>query len=565
MPDSTEDFGFFTREDGLFVIPLEAVSEAGVRADFGAWLVDREFLDADSLGFLNQALSLYWRRATELHQRSPAYWVPPRAQHLCVVYRPDWVRPYFQVFHKNSWLLYRSDLEAGTSSVEFAAFQLLFAERLGLLREILPALAANLSYFVSLPESARAAFVRGAAASTRPDAGMWRALAEAADELAKLHHVDLKPPTLALPHARVSPANGLLITQSAAALLDRLQQSMQRGAMDAIERHVAAHARPATNGPERLAQWLHSARPQVVITRPDNSVVWDPDRPAEDAELRATVEGVTESALASLMADLEVVGQRTSAFLESLVDAEALAAPAPYLTAGGLSHIHQQRRLVAYTIGGAEHGYRLQQAAPPYERLMLAARTVHEWGHLATESGWVGIPDEAVAESERLDEAIADLLDRSIAAAPAQVRDMTRVHNHELAQRSGSLGRGLVAAMRTRFEDYTANLLARRFLSDDELHTYVRNNVACHMHDYQPGEAYQQIIRHAYEVQYLPLAGIEQPLQWLASSTWFEQRFIRPGLITAADWAELAALMGRLCALVRIDESRFRIPTTRAP
>lgn len=558
MSDVADRLAFFDREDGLFVIPLEAISASGVQADLGAWLVSRRRLDEAAVQFIDQVLKLYWETAAALHRSAPTYWPPPRAQHLAIVDRPDWVRPFFQVFHKNSWLLYRSDVDPKHSSIEFAVFLLLFSERLGLVRQILPALAANLSYFVCLDPERRADFASGARSQIRPDAVIWHALADALDELAEQHHVELNPPALALPHAQFDPVSGLLLDSVARQRLDQLHDDARRGAVAAIDRHVAAHACIASAGVRQLGEWLAAVGPRVLVCGADLSILWDPDRPGELAGLDRAIPEISASALHSVTADLEIIDARTSAFLDDLVDADALSTPAGYLTATGLCHIHPDRRLLAYVIGGGDHDYRLRQAAPPYERLMLAARAAHEWGHLAAQSGWVGVPTESEREAGRLFEGMADLLDASLKAAPGPWQQAILAHNAPIAARDGSLGRGLVRAIRSRLEDYSANLVARRFLAADEMQTYVRNNVACRIDEYRREEAYQEILRYAYELQYLSLAGIRQPSEWLSACTWFERRFVEPGLIKPAAWTELIELMGALCALIRVDESRFR-------
>ncbi len=111
---------------------------------------------------------------------------------------------------------------------------------------------------------------------------------------------------------------------------------------------------------------------------------------------------MTEPGELSILKDLQVVGYHSKRFLDSLRHRDKLADPAPYMSAGGLSHIDGQWKLIAYDIGPGPNAGRLWESTPPFERLMLGARTIHKWGHLAAYSGWVRVPEERNMDREVL-------------------------------------------------------------------------------------------------------------------------------------------------------------------
>ena len=50
-------------------------------------------------------------------------WLPPRIQHVGIVTKPVYVRPYFQPFFRSAWLVHEDDFCPQLSHVEFGAFQ----------------------------------------------------------------------------------------------------------------------------------------------------------------------------------------------------------------------------------------------------------------------------------------------------------------------------------------------------------------------------------------------------------------------------------------------------------
>jgi hypothetical protein len=195
-------------------------------------------------------------------------------------------------------------------------------------------------------------------------------------------------------------------------------------------------------------------RPRALISGGEGEILWDPERADECDKLRGAVGALTPGGDQRIRRDLEIIDRHSRRFLASLCDPEALAEPAPYMTEGGLCYIHGEHRLIAYDIGPGRNENRLWEPSPPFERLMLGARTIHEWGHLAAESGWVVIPQNRLAERQALTERLARLFDQVLAGASGAVRRLTRDEDARLSARHGSFGQGLSAAMLRRIEDY---------------------------------------------------------------------------------------------------------------
>ncbi len=544
-------------QPGLFVIPVESLSPDGISAAFASELEARDAMDRASIELFDQAFRSYQRWSSDLSALAPAYWPPPRVQHVCVVTAPKRVRPYFQPFNKNSWLMYASDFRPETSSVDFAAYLFLHAERMGLLREIEPTLIANLGCFLTLEPDEVDRLVDGCRRTTRPDAPAFRALADAIPSILRLHHETLKPPLVAGLGAMPIPNTGVIVDVAEQPAITAVHRAWVEAALDVLLRHRAAHAQPAADRGERIVAWLARERPPLIVTGAEWRMLWDPEMPDDLDPLRAALADVTESGAEGILEDLRVVDRCSRSFLASLRDLAALVDPAPYITEGGLSYIHKDRKLIAYHLGPGENEARLWEPSPPFERLMLAARTIHEWGHLAAESGWIAVPPGTKAKRKALRGELEALLETIHAEAPPAVRAIAAREVGALVEKSGSVGKALVRGLLVRIEDYQSNLLARRYLSRDEMDTYVRNNVSAHLDEYSPEAVFGQLTRHAYEIQYLRLSRVTEPLPWFYSCTWFEQRFIQSGILTRDRFEELVELIAKISDCFEIDETMF--------
>lgn len=548
---------YYFSQEGLFMIPVEQLSSQGMSELIQQALLDRNLFSQIEINLFNAAFSLYWKRAGRLHKKAPRFWYPPRILHVCIVTDAEYTRPYYQPFHRNSWLLYAEDFDPASSTLEFSTYQFFHVERMVMLQQIVPALYNNISYFLSLSQRELEKFVEGCQRTRRPDQKGYRALAEAIPWLQKLHHEIFNRPRLALPMARVLEDTGLILTQDLEAPLGALQQAWSNAAHEVFNRHQAAYAKPAPGGAQQIGDWLIKNKPLLLVTGSQGEILWDPETPERIESLLPALEDVTERAVKSILQDLEIVGLHTQRFLQSLKQPDDLVDPASFITEDGLSYIHKDRKLVGYNISKEENAERLWQTTPPYERLMLAARTVHEWGHLCAESNWVRIPEERQQEREDLLQDYVDFFDGIYQNLPAASQQRHAVEYIQLTHTGLSLGQAILKAVKIRIEDYMANCLAQRFLNDDEMDTYVRNNVCSRLHEYTAEESFMQIARLAYEFQYLKLSRIENPVDWFMKCTWFKEQFIRTKIITQTQFDQLLDLSAKICDCYELDESAF--------
>jgi hypothetical protein len=203
---------------------------------------------------------------------------------------------------------------------------------------------------------------------------------------------------------------------------------------------------------------------------------------------------------------------------------------------------------------------RMLGPALPYARLMLAARTAHEWAHLADAAGWVPrvVPD-AEWRVRRAD--VAAALEAAVRDAPAAVPEETAADLRALAAER-PLGEALVRVLVTRLPDYRANLIARHLLTPAERETYVRHNVRTLRHEYAPGQRWRLLLRYLFEYQYLlpalGMSAVPDPREFFVTSTWFDQDFVAANILDPAGFAALATAVGRLCTAYAVDETRLR-------
>ena len=553
------DYAF--AHDGLFVVPIEGLAPEGLTDAQRDALHERGSLPEGWTRLFDDAFRAYWARAADLARRSPGHWFPPRVQNVCIVTRPAAVRPYFQPFYRSSWLLYASDFDPAESNVELGAFLLLQVEREGLMRQLLPAFAQNLSYWLVRGDEEVELFRAACARSSRPDAEGYRALADALPWLRELHHRELAPARIAVPGGYATvPGTGLEVRRADLPRLEELLATWWRVAQGVADQYYsrAAGAGRTREHAGELLDWLRAAAPRVLVTGAGNAPLWDPDRPEEVATLRAELTELPEAAARSLRADLEIVGRRSQRFVDALRTPGELPAPDPRSAdQNGLCYMHLERGEIAYNL--REPGMqRLREPAPPYERPLLAARAVHEWGHRAAGAGWVRVPEESRARWEELAAETADLHERILGSAPSGVRRLCAPSLARLARGHASTGAALVRFSLGRIEDFLSNLLSQRFLEAEERETYVRNQVRSLAHEIPPEGTFERLARYAYEYQYLRFSAVPDPLAYFLRSTWFPEQYLVPGIVTEDDFRRLLAAMGRLCDLYAVDERRFR-------
>jgi hypothetical protein len=559
-PELTE---FYFGQEGMVLIPIEHLSRDGIGSDFQGALLERTALGREWIEFFNRAFSLYWERALDLHARAPQHWLPPRAQHICVMTATEGANPFTQLFNRSSWNVEACDFRPESSSLEYAVFQIFHAERMGLLRQILPALVSNLTYFLTLSGDQLRDFREGCRLSKRGDAGGFHALAEATAWIAKAYHQPLKEPSLHLPGYVVIPYSDLVMPAAQQDQLVALQESWAHAAQGVLDGYFRFHAKPSPTKGKKICDWLAATKPALLVVGKDGRILWDPEDSESTGDLLAQLERVTGHAEDRIIKDLEVVDYHSRRFLKSLREPGGLVDPAHFMTPGGLSYIHPTRKLVAYSIHDERNNLRLVEPAPPYERLMLGARTMHEWGHLSAESNWVCVPDAAKARREELRAELAALIESLHANAPAHVRAGTAMEIEQLkaTSKTGSPGRLLVKMMLVRSEDFQANLLAKRFLRTAEMETYIRNNVYSLVTESDTTGVYSRMLRYAYQYQYLRLSRIEDPMGYFVKSTWFAEHYYRPGVLTEGQFQQVVNLVGGICDCYAIDESKFDFST----
>lgn len=557
-------FYFAHRE--LFVIPVEHLGETGMSEAMAEAVRRERGFDDAWIELLNRAYASYWARAKSLYERAPESWFPPRLQNLCIVVDPEGTRPFFQPFHRSSWVLYASDFDPRVSNVELATYLLFHAERLGTSRDMAMAVICGMSYWLERDDAEIEAFCAACRRSPRPDAASFMRLVEAMPWVRTLWHDPLRrPPPELLPSLRRVKEAGLWVSSEAQAELQKLVPALREDAAAGLEHYLSAAAiAPATELAVGLAsspasfvcEWLRGARPRVLVTDEHEAVLWDPERPDDVERLQAALAGIGGRVAQSLRDDLALVNERSRSFLDSLRRPELLPRPGDEVDQEGGVYVHERRPLMVYSLAQPGLDPR-REPAPPYHRLLVGARTIHEWGHLAEEAGWVGLPDARRAEHQAAQRDIEAAIDGLLADAPAPFVAVATEEARAARREPGVLVRELVL---TRMSDFLSNLLARNYLPVEELEAYVRANV--HSHIGEETRPLHLLARHAYEYQYLSLGRIEDPLRYFLRSTWFSDYFVDTGLVPLARLEALLHAVGRLCACYEVDDSSFVEPAS---
>jgi hypothetical protein len=460
-----------------------------------------------------------------------------------------------------SWLLYASDFEPATSSVELGAYLFALAERAGLVKKLSGAALRTLSWFVGASDEAIEDFRRGAARSVRPDAQALRHLASTLDTVQGFNHDTLAPNAQATgpAYGRVD-GTGLVIEKRHIPLLKSILTAFDEAGGQVVERYFEAQAVRSDAAPREIAQlaaWLGEDVPPVLVLDGERRVLWDPERPRDTAALEQALNASGDAPLLSLRRDLELVAERTRGFLAALDDPGALVVPADALEEAGGVYIHP-RKLVAYAL--EQPGLdATAEAAPPMHRLLLAARVTHEWGHLAVEAGYVPIALGRAAEKKQRFDELRATLDAITASAPEELRSELDEETRLRARQ----GKHLADLVLDRVDDYRANLLMRRLCPAEETEAYLRNNVRALL--FEPGGPYVRLARYAYEYQYLRLGCIADPWSYFVASTFFAEQYLHTGIVSEAHARELFERVTRLFDCYAIDERRVRTapPRTR--
>ena len=494
-----------------FVIGVEHLCDTGMSDTLAGWLDEKRGLDTAWVESFNASYTRYRERCRTLAERDPEVWFPPRKQNVCIVTAPQTVRPYYLPFHRASWLLYASDFDPALGSPELGAYLFLHTERLCLTQSPSAAVAHNLGYWLLRSDEEIAGFSAAAGRTERPDADAFRELADAQAWIADLHHPILKP-LEGEPTERVGklPHSGLIATASMQPKITRLVRAFVNTTQSVVTAYFASYAPGA--GHDAVIDYVRSAEPDVLITAGEGDIVWDPRSPSDTDALAGALDGVNAAVAESIVADLRTVDDATRRFKALVGDIDALPLPADDIEQMGLTYIHETNKRIAYNLNERDMN-RTREVSAPYERLMVAARTVHEWCHLAVDDELVHMPAGNKSALARAEIAYADALNDIIAHAPDELSEVAEQER----ERAGvtNLGAGLRDIVLQRMPDYLANVLARRVLTPEEMETYVRQQVGTlAQEDLGP---FGQIARHSYELQYLHLSQVET--RWPTSSS----------------------------------------------
>ena len=525
----------------MFTIPIEHLGPRGMTRELAGAVCEARGVSTDWVAIFNEAFRRYWSRAEALFKKAPSTWFPPRTQHVCVAKDVLGAPPYTQPFEQSSWLLYEADFDGATSSIELATYLFFHTERYGIAKNVMAASIHNLAYFLARSDEQIADFVAGAKRSTRPDAEVLRAVADATAW--QLYHSDIKPP----PDTKVAQlgkleAADLFVPMELQTPMKQLAATTKRVGEDVVRDYDDRIAGQG-NGADLLCTWLEDEVPRVLVVGQGGRTLWDPDAP-DTSSLRSVVTRIQRTPAESVRDDLAVIGKHTSDFLAKLRDPSALPKPHDLDQDAG-AYIHQERQLIAYDI---EHPRmkRLSTPAAPYQRLMLGARTIHEWGHLAVDGGLVAVPDGKLSGFNDAQQRAAGIIDQALDAAPDDLSALAEGHR----------GEHFVGVIMQRMDDFQANMLARTLLSEGEMETYVRANVVSLFQE-MAASPWIKLARHAYEFQYLRLSKMPDPMAYFIGSTWFRHHFVEAQIVSQEGTSALFDAVKDICDCYAIDDAAF--------
>lgn len=514
-------------------------------------------LPPQSLDLFDRGYSLYRERAAELHRRAPGSWLPPRKANVLLITDQDRVRPYSAPFLGTSWCLYPSDLDPSLSHEEWVAYQIFHVERLSFLRRLRAAVCYNLAYFLARSEDELLSFSAAASRTTRPDAPAFAALAAALPWIRELYHAPLRPPPQPAPEGMhyVDGADLIIapsLVANVKALLDDFEAAAKAMEAAFLARQSAA---PDGRGPpaDEIVHFLLEERPDVLLVGA-GSTLYDPDRPLEIDALRRALAPLSHRAADSLREDLRTISRKSRAVLASLRAPDRLPRTSSDVETGGGVYLRADLHRIAYEL--AQPGFdALREEAPPFHRRLLAARTVHEWGHLIHEAGFVRVP---VQRRNAHADAVAALEARyaeAVRAMPERLADDIREELSAFGADLASAGPALAHVTLRRISDYTSNLLSRSYLEPEELLAYVLTNVRHHLNEGLG--PLDQLTRLAVELQYLRLVESSDPVLYFLETSYFAQYMIGPGVFSEDRVRAVVEAAAGVCACYEVDASRF--------
>lgn len=553
MPFDPALHRFCLAHETSFVVPAECLDRAGLQPDLAHVLLEEDRLSSDRRLCLEQGFALYWDRCSDLFRRAPGAWFAPRQVNLLIANEPRGLLPYLEPFAGTSSLLYASDLD---TDPEYVAVLLLHMERLALMRSVRAAVICNLSYWFDRTGESRRAFAAAASRAQRPDAACFVALAGAFEWIDALLHDPLRPPQQQPdePYIGVNDT-GLYVPKRLQGRLLALAENAESAVRGAMQHCMpAAHAGGGGGALDDLCEWLETTRAHVIVTAPDGSSAWNPER-ADTAGVRHALQGAGDAAVASVHADLRVIDRHSRRFLECVRNPEALPTHCAVLETGGGAYVDPARRAVVYELVQPAFDARTW-VSPPYHRLLLGARVMHEWGHVAHTAGMIAVPAARTSDYRQARQALGRCFTEVVARMPARLRDDIEAEVRPLAARAGDLGTALARKTLARVGDYLANLMSARLIPAEEMQAYVRTNVRHHF-DEQLGVV-SELARYAYEVHYLALAGLSRDYFFRTSR--FPEYFIASGIISAEDTHALFDAAGAVLAHYAIDQDLLALP-----
>jgi hypothetical protein len=545
---------FCLAQANAFVVPAEVLGEHGVEPAFGALLVQEKRLSAGQLACLSSGFGLYWQRCRALHEAAPGAWFAPRRTNLLVVAEARGILPYLEPFRGTSSMLYTADLDAHP---EYVAALLVHMERLSLLRSVPATITYNLSYWFERDVTSRQAFADAARRAHRPDAEAFVALAEAFAWIDELLQDPLRVPQeeLTEPHLHIDGAD-LYVPKRLQPQLMALVAAAEEAVRSAMTAPTVISSR--SGALDALCDWLLESRAHVIVHGPHGGTLWTPQHD-DPIRVRRVFADANDEAVASIHADLRIVDERSRQFLDRVRDVDALPTHCSVLETGGGAYVDAERRAVVYE---------LQQPvfdacagdAPPYHRLLLGARVMHEWGHIAHTAKILRLPEENRPAFFAARAELGVTFARVVAAIPEHLRAVVDEELRTIEANRDELPKALARKTLARVGDYLANLMSSRLIPNEEMQAYVRTNVTHHL-DEGLGVV-SELARYAYEIHYLELAGLQR--SYFYDTSRFPDHFIDTGIVRAEDAEALFDAAGRVLACYAIDETRLTLPELAA-
>ena len=546
---------FCLAHENAFVVPAEALTEQGVEAWLASLLLDAGRLTSDQLRCLEQGFALYWQRCADLYARAPRSWFPPRQTNLLIASEARGIAPYLEPFGGTSSMLYTSDLD---THPEYVAALLVHMERLSLLRSVKATVAYNLSYWFDRDQVSRLAFADAAQRAQRPDAAGFAALATAFDWIDELLHDPLRAPALEAtePYFSINGADLYVpkrLQPQLMALADAAEAAV-RSAMNTVTPAVSTSAAAPNRALDDLCDWLEQTRAHVIVHGPHGGTLWTPEHD-DPIRVRRVLAEANDEAVASIHADLRVIDERSRQFLDRVRDVDSLPTHCGVLETGGGAYVDAARCAVVYELQQPAFDARAG-AAPPYHRLLLGARVMHEWGHIAHTAKILHLPEGSRPEYTAARAELGERFAKAVAAVPEALRPAVDEELQSIEPRRAELPKALARKTLARVGDYLSNMMSVRLIPAEEMQAYVRTNVRHHLDEHLG--LVSELARYAYEVHYLDLVGL--PRSYFYRTSRFPDYFIQTGIVSADDAEALFDAAGRVLACYAIDETRLSLP-----